>query len=199
MSKVIILNAPPASGKDTIASILARDFDCAMSGFKDPMFKIASAMLGQENYKQFIAFYNDREQKEKPHDILGGKSCRDFMIWISEGVIKPMFGNDHFGKLASYSIEGAESVVVFSDGGFPDEVKTLVGEGHEVHLVRLWRSGYSFGGDSRDYITICGMGDKYHEHDVKLIDGRPVKAAMEIAKIVGLSKPDRVEDDIIPW
>lgn len=198
MSKVIVLNAPPASGKDTIASILSLEFDCGVASFKYAMFNIARAMLGQERYEQFIAFYDDRDQKEKPHDILGGKSCREFMIWISESVIKPVFGSDHFGKLASYSIEGAETDIVFSDGGFPDEVKTLVNEGHEVHLVRLWRKGYTFGGDSRDYITICGMGGNYHEHDVKLIDGQPMKAAMEIAELVGIDKPERVEDDI-PW
>lgn len=124
MSKIIILNGPPGVGKDTIGNALAKDYNCIPTSFKRPMFGIAKYLLGDEAFTKFITTYDGRDQKEMPHDFLGGKTCREFMIWISESVVKPLFGNQQFGKLMSEHIRICDEGFCFActDGGFPEEV-----------------------------------------------------------------------------
>lgn len=173
MKTVIILNGPPGCGKDTIQQKLANLQNLECRSMKEPMFKIVKAMLGDKTFKNFMRDYEDRKQKESPQEYLGGKSPRQFMIWISEDVIKPLFGNQHFGKLAAEALQKENRTAIFSDGGFPDEVRCLVDSGFKVKLIRLHREGFTFEGDSRDYIHIPELlGDfKYSEHDVTLHDG----------------------------
>lgn len=184
MAKVIILNGPPGCGKDTIAKLM-HDY-CFVSdllSFKKPMWKIAEAALG-DKYFDFVDLYNNRETKEKPAPMLNNMSPRDFFIYISEQFVKPCIGKRHFGTLAAEEISMNYSAV-FSDGGFNEEVEALAeyvkgGRSHEIHIVRLHRDGYGFGGDSRDYIS---LGEKYpnvKHHDIKLVDGLPMVAVGQI-------------------
>lgn len=192
MAKVIILNGPPGCGKDTIAGIIADRFHALTYSFKTPMFEIAKAMLGGVAYEKFMDLYNNRDTKEVANPLLNNRSPRDFMIWISESVIKPDFGKGHFGKLAADSMDFADQVcgygqsVVVSDGGFVDEVLALVNRGHDVTVIRLHREGFTFKGDSRNYIRINPYHRKngYAEFDVALFDGQPERAAGEIMILV---------------
>lgn len=185
MDKIIILNAPPGAGKDTIGELIekwAKKHVVHMS-FKAQMFDIARAMLGARNYEAFIEAYNDRNRKERPLKFLNGKSPRQFMIWISEDVIKPQFGNGYFGKRFSDDAKGCEYPIICTDGGFPDEVTALILRGHTVKLCRLHRDGYTFEGDSRNYIHLPvgwhGVNG-YEERDYKLTDGEPMKTVLQI-------------------
>uniref|UniRef100_A0AAU8BUL2 ATP-binding protein n=1 Tax=Salmonella phage PMBT35 TaxID=3137287 RepID=A0AAU8BUL2_9VIRU len=183
MAKIIILNAPPGAGKDTIGGLVKDESPVPLRllSFKQPMFEIALAILGPGKYQKFLLAYNDREQKEKPHDFLNGLSCREFMIWISEHVIKPRFGNGYFGKRFAEEAERGDIPVICTDGGFPDEVIELVRGGHEVKVCRLHRQGYTFEGDSRDYIRINGgAGIGYGEHDYILVAGEPMHTVKQI-------------------
>ncbi|EDJ1279848.1 hypothetical protein GE594_10320 [Salmonella enterica] len=149
------------------------------------MFDISRAMLGARHYEVFIEAYNDRKRKEKPLECLNGKSPREFMIWISESVIKPQFGNDYFGKRFSDDAvrNGQIYPIICTDGGFPDEVIALIQRGHTVKLCRLHRDGYTFEGDSRNYIHLPvgwhGVNG-YEERDYKLTDGVPMKTVLQI-------------------
>ena len=158
MAKIIILNGPAGVGKDTIGNALAAHYDCKLVTLKRPMFSIAASLLGGKEFDKFIAAYNDRNQKEQPQSFLGGKTCREFMIWISESVVKPLFGKEQFGKLMSEQIWacGEGKTYVCTDGGFPDEIIPLVEDGHDVTIVRLFMDGKTFEGDSRDYIHKIG-------------------------------------------
>lgn len=182
MQKVIILNAPPGAGKDTIGNRIAMiaPWFCRMRSFKKPMFEIARAMLGERLYKNFIDAYNDREQKEKPQAFLNGKSPRQFMIWISEKVIKPQFGNQYFGRRMVEQIRECDDPVIITDGGFSDEIKSLIGAGFEVHICRLHRDGYTFAGDSRNYLEMGDYHYRLHTRDFILVDGDPTHTAEEI-------------------
>lgn len=192
MSKIIILNGPAGVGKDTIGNALVIDYSCVQVSFKRPMFGIAASMLGATNFSKFMKAYDDRNQKEKPQVFLGGKTCREFMIWISENVVKPLFGNQHFGKLMSEYIELCDEGLQFvsTDGGFPDEVIRLVEDGHDVTIVRLFMDGKTFDGDSRNYIRIKESHfpdcKNYHEHDVHLVSGDIAGGVMSVAKSCGL-------------
>lgn len=179
MAKIIILNAPPGAGKDTIGKLIEEHSPkrVRMVSFKQPMFNIALAILGARRYGDFIMAYNDRDTKEKPLDFLMGMSPRQFMIWISEDVIKPKFGNDYFGKRFDETARESDWPIICTDGGFPDEVIALVESGHDVKLCRLHRRGFGFDGDSRNYIRLpmkMHRKDVYCEHDFYLTDNRPM-------------------------
>ncbi|ATW61794.1 hypothetical protein HOS46_gp17 [Escherichia phage DTL] len=73
MAKIIILNGPAGVGKDTIGNAIAKDYNGIMTSFKRPMFEIAASILGDLAFSKFITAYDDRDQKELPHDFLGGK------------------------------------------------------------------------------------------------------------------------------
>lgn len=189
MKKVIILNAPPGAGKDTIGMMLeghAHQHVVTMS-FKKPMFEIALAMLGKHKYCQFLQAYNDRAQKEKPQAFLNGKTPRHFMIWISEAVIKPQFGEQYFGVRFAERAREYPYDIICTDGGFPDEIKPLISSGLDVHICRLHRTGFTFEGDSRDYIS---LGKDYHyrlkEHDFILVDGDPMHTVKQIIEVCWL-------------
>lgn len=205
MAKIIILNGPASIGKDTIGNALYYDYRCIQASFKRPMFEIASSILGALAFSKFITAYDDRDQKELPQSFLGGKTCREFMIWISESVVKPLFGNQQFGKLMSEHISLHDDGLAFvcTDGGFPDEVIRLVEDGHDVTLVRLFMDGKTFAGDSRDYIRIKESHfpdcKKYQEHDVHLVNGDIEGGVLAVALACGLRPQiDECADDI-PW
>lgn len=91
---IIVLNAPPGAGKDTIAKRMAEASKVfKLASMKEPMWDIAKAVLGSK-YDEFVSLYNDRETKEKSCEFLGGLSPRQFFIHISEQWCKPLFGSN---------------------------------------------------------------------------------------------------------
>ena len=200
MAKVIILNAPPRSGKDTIAKLLAVQFGAEPAMFKASMFKIVQAMIGDRNFVRFMEVYETDAKGTERLDFLGGKTCREMMIWVSEDVVKPVFGKRHFGNLSAESLENRpESLYVFSDGGFPDEIESLLDAGHQVNIFRLYRTGFDFSKDSRDYIHMNDRwgGGRLAEFGLRLVEGKPQIAVDDIGDFLGLNPPDWHDD--IPW
>lgn len=178
---IVILNAPPAAGKDTIGGILADWHGWKALSFKKPMFDLAKALLGEAKYAQFLELYNDRDTKDKPTAICGGLSPRDFFIHISEKICKPLFGERYFGERFMELVEDNVTTVV-TDGGFPNEVRPMLDSGHQVVIVRLFRKGYDFSKDSRRYLTEQDFSDlptfrSPRFLDVELEDGKPYVAA----------------------
>lgn len=182
---IILLNGPAGSGKDTLAAmLLAQGSVQQVMQFKAPMFDIALAASGLDPATWWCR-YNDRALKEAPWGVLGGMSCREFMIHISEKFIKPVFGDDYFGRQVAlkYTHRAAGIVdVTVSDSGFQSELNALNNEvGPEnVLVVRLRRCGYTFRGDSRTYVT-PQVGNHFIEVD--LIDGYPSQAVGNIVCI----------------
>lgn len=184
MAKVIILNGPAGCGKDTLARALVEmGFAKGTTRFKNPMFNIALAALGPDAYHDFLDGYDDRARKEKPEDFLNGLSRRQFMIAISEQFVKPVFGDDYFGKYLSGNLPDGGEVFVVSDGGFASEVTPIVAAGHDVQIVRLHRDGYTFIGDSRGYLyDVSGVKD----YDIYIIPGDVKSNVIDIALKLGL-------------
>lgn len=149
---IIILNGPPGSGKDTICEYL-EDYwiDVKKLEVKARLFELVLAISGMPE-DQWWELYNCRQTKEVPHKDLAGLSPRQFMIHVSENVMKPLYGSDYFGRYAARQVvKSSYSTLVFSDGGFPEEVQ-LLSEVGNVHLIHLFRDGCSFEGDSRNYL-----------------------------------------------
>ena len=149
---IIILNGPPGSGKDALCKVICEHTRTKHLEVKARLFDLALSISGL-TAPVWWGLYNDREKKERPTPLLGGLSPRGFMIYISEQVMKPLFGADYFGRYAAAQAESCPSdVIIFTDGGFREEVKLLAEVGN-VHLVHLYREGYTFDGDSRSYLS----------------------------------------------
>lgn len=188
---IVILNGPAGCGKDTLAGLLHDCCNIEVLSFKAPMFEMAEASLGSY-YTEFLSRYNNRETKESPLQALGGFSPRAFFIHISEVWCKPVFGDDYFGKRLLASAKSAGCTSVVSDGGFPSEVVPLITAGEKVVIVRLHRKGFTFDGDSRNYVN----EDNFKEYPKALlptfidfeVEGRPEQSAGKLIKILGLDK-----------
>lgn len=155
MTKVFILNAPPNAGKDVVASELVKVLGVNHLEFKKPLFDIAKA-IAQISDEEWDVLYNDRVLKETPSAKLFGKSPRDHMIFVSENVVKPLYGKDYFGKMFVNNLK--EGINVSSDGGFLEELQpTIEKYGSEnVYIIRLHRNGCNFDNDSRNYLYDTG-------------------------------------------
>jgi hypothetical protein len=162
--RVIILNGPPNVGKDTLAVIMQRILgkSTKLASMKDPMFKIGMALTGMTEVEWFNR-YNDRNMKEVPQEYLAGLSFREFMIHISEKMVKPLFGPHHFGVLASRAVSDT-GTTLFTDGGFNEELEVIASRNprHKINVVRLYRDGCSFEGDSREYLSYQGENIYYY-------------------------------------
>lgn len=172
--KVIILNGPPGVGKDTIADLLDLQ-GYEKRSFKEPMFQIVDTLLGRVLYEEFLQRYDDRDLKESHWNAIG-MSPRELMIHISEDFVKPTMGEKHFGVLAARPLR-ENSMYVFSDGGFPSEVQGLAEAGADVTVIRLRRKGFSFEGDSRNFILHDSL---WKTVDLQLFDNQPARAVQGI-------------------
>lgn len=160
--KVYFFNSPKRSGKDYVASHMSSNrIQVHTMKFAEPLYKTVQEMFALDP-REWASLYENA--KEEPSERLWGMSPREAMIWVSEDVMKPRFGNDYFGLLALERLKDLERrvpetlrdhmVVVWSDSGFFDEAVPVIDYvGHEnCHHVMLHRDGSRFGdGDSRKY------------------------------------------------
>lgn len=185
---VIMINGPIGSGKDTLGPIM-RDilkglgYRTEMAMFKDELYKYAS-LISSIPLEMFIKQATDRTTKELPWFMLPKNfvegtpsygtyfSPRDWLIHVSERVLKPMLGEHVFGKstwdnvVLPTLIYADKDVVIITDCGFDVEVdyirntisqKETDGELDIQEIlpivIRLQREGTSFEGDSRYWIS----------------------------------------------
>lgn len=155
-TKIILLNGPPGCGKDTAADLIAKDFGAIKLEFKDSLHREVCAHFGL-NYAEWIRDYDDRELKETPRADLGGRTPRQAMIYVSEELLKPKFGDACFA-LRTLDRMRRDALHVVSDCGFQSEVDTMVRSDFDVLVIKMRREGCSFAGDSRDYVdgVACG-------------------------------------------
>ena len=153
MKKIIILNAPPNSGKDVAAAYMAEKFSYSHQEFKRKLFELTKAIYSISD-EQWNKFYT-RELKEVPSELLLGLTPRESLIYVSENIIKPNFSDEYFGNALATSINNTDSgVFIISDGGFISEIQPLIREfGTEnIMIIRIHRDGCNFNKDSRNYL-----------------------------------------------
>lgn len=156
--KIIILNCPKQTGKDTIADLFNNRLNFNKMEFKDHLFFLALSVSGISREDWFTRY--NTPDKENPWDRLGGLSQREFLIKISEEWIKPVFGKYHFGQKAADKIgeilknPSTSDYFIFSDGGFKEELEPIVNRyGAENILILQWtRNFVSWGNDSRTWL-----------------------------------------------
>jgi hypothetical protein len=175
----VILNGPPNSGKDTLADILARDYNFNKHQMKDTLYS-ETAKHFQVAEDKFIELAKHRKHKEMPLMTLGGRSPREALIYVSEDVIKVAHGKDYFGKRQAMACVQANSKkAVFSDGGFPAEIEPLKDVFNTVYIFRLHREDCTFTSDSRDYLK--GFDNTF---DINIVEGAPKIAILEILRLL---------------
>ncbi len=154
MTKVIFLNGPPRSGKDTSAIILQRYLPRAHRfGFADQLKTATHESLGLRDPFDHYEPIKDQQRHE-----FFGKTPREAYIAHSELYMKPVYGLDIFGKLWLRTALTAPNVAhwLIPDSGFAYEAQPVMehyGQGNCL-LIRIHRDGYDYKGDSRSYITL---------------------------------------------
>jgi hypothetical protein len=127
-STILILNARPGVGKDTIAQRLEAEFSIIHRKFKDILTPLVKAFYGiSDEGFDYISSPENKNRIVEPFDL----SYRDMMIHVAENTIKPVLGKNFFAK---NTIEGIDrhlfrygnSDFVISDCGFEEELDELV-------------------------------------------------------------------------
>lgn len=167
MSKIILLNGPPSSGKDTAARHIREfvpfmDFTDKWTVRLDRMsMPIKRAFAGTMGLP-IDEDGNVQPWESRKEEIIPqfGVSYRQWQINFSERFMKPLFGEAIFGELLVARIrrrfeKGIANLIVVPDCGFPIEIQTLynaVRTPEDILLIRCHRHGFTFAGDSRHYV-----------------------------------------------
>jgi hypothetical protein len=138
-------------------------------------------------YQEEVAYLE--QIKTEPTFLLFGKSYVETQISFSESWAKQLFDPWIFGNLAARHIrdhmrdDPEQKLYVCSDSGFATEAQPVVdifGKKNTL-LVKIYREGKTFAGDSRSYIDIEGVQtvklfnngtvEEYHEAIEDLLAG----------------------------
>ena len=163
MKTIIVFNAPPNSGKDVSCEYLVKNYGAYHTYFKKRLYEVAAMVANVPlAYMRLVA--SDRKFKEVPDYNFGingnDVSPRQWLIHVSENIVKPLLGKEYFGDCLSNEIRSVKNdLVVVSDGGFQEELLALQYSPDypfdrtipRIHVVQLTRQGCSFNNDSRRY------------------------------------------------
>jgi hypothetical protein len=105
--------------------------------------------------------------KDRPALVFHGMSPRQAFIKVSEEMVKPALGKQHFGKVLTGLIAEREGnmpahvnlIAIISDGGFVEEMEPVIARfgAENIVLIRIEREGCNFSNDSRKFVTIKGV------------------------------------------
>lgn len=162
MKKIILLNAPPQSGKDYAASYLIKKYE----GVKTDKF---ARVLKERTHGLYGFAWKPHDYYESVKDIPNGDfyglTPRQAYINVSETYFKVHHGNSIFGLILSKELDKYDwNINIISDSGFKKEAEVLIEKygAENIILIRIIREGYNFNGDSRSYI--------YLDHNICSID-----------------------------
>lgn len=157
--RIILFNGPPRCGKDTAAKAMLNNGPIGAWKFDRmsmPLKLGFAGMIGlpRGHVDSYGNVFGYEEIKEQPLDLLG-VSYRQFQIDMSEKFLKPLYGQDIFGRLfiARNNREDPINVLV-PDCGFQVEAESLAKHygSENMLLIRIGRDGCDFSKDSRGYI-----------------------------------------------
>lgn len=168
---IIMFNAPPRAGKDTACKILMRRFPESVNYeyFKEYLYKESAKVLGLD-FNFWASVCQSGDLKDKPMLQIQTDETnplvtpRDILINVAENILKPKHGKDCIANATAHKIaktiqqfkaeKGYNPIIVVPDLGFPyeaDAVRTIIPSA-EVAVVHIKREGYTFEGDSRNYV-----------------------------------------------
>ena len=153
IKRVVLLNGPPGSGKDTIGNACIDHFKGHTAAFKDTLYQ-HTAYLFKVDVKWLTWAATCRVTKETPLPELQGFTPREALIFTAEEVYKKIYGKDYFGKSIASTLK--DGLTFITDAGFKAEAIAIieeVGAENVIHF-KLYRDGCSFEGDSRSYYDL---------------------------------------------
>jgi len=190
---IVGFNGPPKSGKDTIATSLMNLLDTEgvttvpvhRQALAATMRDGAAAILGMNlTTKQY------NETKDKPLDILNGKTFRQFMIDMSESFVKIQYGRDFWSRLLYERNktwwDKIPSILLVTDIGFSEEVEFFCQHSRYYLNVVVDRPGTDFTNDSRSNVWVDQkyINDGVARNFALTNDETPEDAAREVARVM---------------
>lgn len=185
--RIIGMNGPPRSGKDTIAKYINRIHDneyrfkgdttqyqngapyewgcpidielrACVKRMRLAVFALMGLAYSDEKYEEI---------KDMPELLFNGDSVRQFMIRLMQEFIKPTYDVAFAVKATVADLAGStlqydnSRLLIITDIGFQEEVEYLEDfVGYEnFMLVRLSQPGRDFSGDSRSYVEAMQVID----------------------------------------
>jgi hypothetical protein len=156
--KLILFNGPRHSGKDTAALRCEAEFKAYHFKLSGPIKAAVKAMFELKDHT--VDFLETVKTQAVP--IFFDNSYVDCQISFSEDWVKPFFGEYTFGTLAARHVQRHmldnpnQELYVCSDSGFAAEAQPLIDlfGADNVLLVKSYRDGKTFAGDSRSYIEL---------------------------------------------
>lgn len=194
--KIILINGPSYSGKDTAGKILQRMFGARQYKMSRPL---------KDGLREFFCFSYDMMQssievhKDERYNVGLFRTkegitltWREVQISLSEEWAKPLFGDDILGRIAvSYLTEPTSfSMTVITDSGFRDETLPLVAAfgADNILLIQLTKQDCSFEGDSRSYIELDDLGVTTvlldNRYPLRATDDMPITYGMQLGKVL---------------
>lgn len=159
MKKIVLVNGPPRSGKDTAGNILAHYYGAHVTKFAKRLKEAAHALYDMPDL-QHDAF---EARKDEPCPEFRGKTPRQVYIALSETYFKPLYGERIFGEMLLQDLVNEEEQldfegpVVVTDSGFVPEAEVLIEHfgADACLLLRMYRPSHDFSGDSRGYVGLA--------------------------------------------
>jgi hypothetical protein len=171
MGKIILLNGPPSSGKDTAAKFIREWYNYNIKKVGDISTRCILDRMSMPIKKAFSGFAfapidedgNVHPFERKKEEIIPalGVSYRQWQIDFSEKFIKPNYGDASFGKLlldrCNYRfVTQSCDLIVVPDCGFQIEIEVLYNNfqpASNILMLQLHREDCTFKGDSRGYVA----------------------------------------------
>lgn len=167
--KVVFLNGPPRSGKDTIARMMVQEQrDREDVNFRQFVIERMATPLKSAGAAFLNTPLDELEDDKDGTHVLPDTTWRQFQIKLSEDFAKRHFGGHIFGELLlrrmitvtnGYKDHNREWLFIIADSGFYGEssfVADAVGRDNCL-LVQITRPGSDFASDSRSFIKITGV------------------------------------------
>jgi len=157
LHQYIFVNGPRRSGKDTAVRFINKEWlNVRHRKFATPLKEACASLFGVSPTLLKELEREGSVLKTEPCDLFFGKSWVEVLIWLSEEVMKPKFGPTVFGDLMATNLCAftATPFTVISDCGFVSEVLPVIKlfGVRNCHVIRLFRPGHTFEGDSRQYL-----------------------------------------------
>lgn len=194
--RVILINGPPSSGKDTVGRMIEEKLGGGLSRIS----KFARQVKERTHaFYELVDLRTGKPERHNAYDVrkddplpeFWGLSPRQAYIEMSERYTKAVHGKGIWGILLLHDLrtfdalhktvwlpweenKQCRSTHIITDCGFLEEVEPLVGwyGAENLVLLRLFREGKTFEKDSRGYLDVDMLTEqKIRYFDISVIEG----------------------------